>query len=86
MTCGMRTPDVHLFNFYLSHGLIRVCEIELSRMGQNNGNPDLVCKILLSLGLGIRFIEQIAHKRRKIEQSLNNIPLFVILLPLRLVY
>ena len=30
--------------FYLSHGLVWVCEIELSHMGKNNGNPDLVCE------------------------------------------
>ena len=28
--------------FYFFHGLVRVCEIELSRMGKNDGNPDLV--------------------------------------------
>ena len=36
--------DVRLFIFYLSSGLARVCEIELSHMGKNNGNPDLVCE------------------------------------------
>ena len=30
--------------FYLSLGLVRVCEIKLSHMGKNNGNPDLVCE------------------------------------------
>ena len=30
--------------FYLLHGLERVCEIEISHMGKNNDNPDLVCK------------------------------------------
>ena len=30
--------DVWLFVFYLSHGLVQVCEIELSHMGKNNGN------------------------------------------------
>ena len=29
---------------YLSCGLVRVCEIELSHMGKNNGYPDLVCE------------------------------------------
>ena len=29
---------------YLSNGLVRVCEIELSPMGKINGNPDLVCE------------------------------------------
>ena len=33
-----------LFVFYLFHGLVQVCEIELSYMGENNGNPDLVCE------------------------------------------
>ena len=28
--------------FYLSHGLVRVIEKEISHMGKNNGNPDLV--------------------------------------------
>ena len=32
---------------YLFHGLVWVCEIELSHilthMGKNNGNPDLLC-------------------------------------------
>ena len=36
--------DVWLFVFYLCHGLEWVCEIELSHMGKNNGNPDLVCE------------------------------------------
>ena len=31
--------------FYLSNGEVWVCEmIELSHMGRNNGNPDLVCE------------------------------------------
>ena len=30
--------------FYLSHGLVWVCEIELSHMGKSNGYPDLVCE------------------------------------------
>ena len=30
--------------FYLSLGPVRVCEIEISHMGKNNGNPDLVCE------------------------------------------
>ena len=38
-----RGGDVHLFFYYLSHGLVQVCEVELSHMGKNNGNPDLVC-------------------------------------------
>ena len=34
-----------LFVFYLSLGLVWVCEIEISHMGKNNGNSDLVCTI-----------------------------------------
>ena len=40
--CGRHGTDC----FYLSHRLVRVCEIdeieeiELSHMGKNNGNPD----------------------------------------------
>ena len=30
--------------FYLSHGLVRVCQIVLSYMGKNNGIPNLVCE------------------------------------------
>ena len=30
--------------FYLSLGLVWVCELEISHMGKNNGNPDLVCE------------------------------------------
>ena len=30
--------------FYLSLGLVRVCETEISHMNKNNGNPDLVCE------------------------------------------
>ena len=36
--------DVRLFVFYLSHGLVRICDIEFSHMGKNNGNPDLLCE------------------------------------------
>ena len=36
--------NVRLFDFYLSHGLVWVCEKELSHMGKINGNPYLVCK------------------------------------------
>ena len=43
-TCGQRAADVRLFVFYLSLGLVRVCEIGLYHMGKNNGNPDLVCE------------------------------------------
>ena len=33
-----------LFVFDLSHRLVWVFEIELSHLGKNNGNPDLVCE------------------------------------------
>ena len=36
MTRGRR-DDVPFFSL----GLVRVCKIEISRMGKNNGNPDL---------------------------------------------
>ena len=29
---------------YLSNGLVRACEIQLSHIGKNNGSPDLVCE------------------------------------------
>ena len=38
--CG-RNAALH---FYLSHGLVRVCEIEFSHSSKNNGNPNLVCE------------------------------------------
>ena len=37
-----------LFAFYVSRGLVPVCEKELSNMGKSNGTPDLVCEIFLS--------------------------------------
>ena len=30
-------------------GLVWVCEVQLSKMGKNNGNPDLVCETFNSL-------------------------------------
>ena len=30
--------------FYLSHGLVWVCEIELSHVNKHNGTPDLACE------------------------------------------
>ena len=36
--------SMRLSVFYLCLGLVRVCEIEISHMGKNNGNPDLVCE------------------------------------------
>ena len=39
--CGRRAAIL----FYLSLvGLVRVCDVELSHMGKNVGNPDLVCE------------------------------------------
>ena len=38
--------------FYLYLGLVQVCEIEISQMVKNNGNPDhLVCEKLIPLFL-----------------------------------
>ena len=34
--------SVPLLDFYLSHGLVRLCEIEFSQMGKNNRNYYLV--------------------------------------------
>ena len=33
-----------LLFFIFPMWLVRVCEIELSQMGENNGNPNLVCE------------------------------------------
>ena len=41
--------NVRLFDFYLSRVLERVYEIELSHVGKNNGNRDLVCEKTLYL-------------------------------------
>ena len=43
-TCIWYADDVRLFVFYLSLGLVQVCDIELSHMGKNNENPYLVCE------------------------------------------
>ena len=37
-----RAASVRLFVFYLSLGLAQVCEIEISHMGENNRNHDLL--------------------------------------------
>ena len=37
------TSQIDMQLFYLSHGLVRVCEIALSHMDKNNGNPDVMC-------------------------------------------
>ena len=50
LRCDMVTTmtsriDVRLFAFfYLSYGLVGLCEIEICQMGKGNGNPDLVCE------------------------------------------
>ena len=51
-TTIMSQIDVQLFVFYLSHWLVRVCEIEWSHMGQDNGNPNLVWEKNPSLAIG----------------------------------
>ena len=49
--------------FYLSHGMVRVCEIysKYSHMGKNNGHPYLVCENKISVpmiaGLASRVAE-----------------------------
>ena len=44
--CGQHAASVRLFVFYLSHGLVQVFKVELSHMGQNNGNGEI--KFLVS--------------------------------------
>ena len=50
LTCSQCGVDVRLHFFFLFHGMVWVCEIELSEielshMGKkNNQNPDLVCE------------------------------------------
>ena len=44
LTCGCSF-------FNLSIGLVRVCDIELSHMGKNNGNPNLVFEKSMSHSL-----------------------------------
>ena len=38
------SSEVGLFDFYYFHELVGVCEIEISHMCKNSGNPDLVFK------------------------------------------
>ena len=40
----LHAPSVRLIVFYLSHGLVRVCEIEISQTGKIKGNPEIVCE------------------------------------------
>ena len=51
-TSGKRAADVLQIVFYLSIGLVRECEIEISNMGKINGNLDLVCRFVFKLGSG----------------------------------
>ena len=37
-------PTCDFSCFFRPHGLERVCELDLSQTGKNNGNPDLVCE------------------------------------------
>ena len=48
MTLGLACSQRAVVYFYLFHGLVQVCEIELSHVGKINGNPDLVCEKSLS--------------------------------------
>ena len=48
-----RAASVRLFVFYLSLGLVWVCEIETSHMGENNRNPDLVCEKVSSASYNV---------------------------------
>ena len=54
-----------MFEYYLSHRLVRVCEIKLSHMGKNNGNPDLVSekKSLLLLDVNSEYLNRVDSKR-----------------------
>ena len=68
-----------MFVFYLSHGLVRVCEIELSHMGKNNGDPNLVCKNVIKVFSDIMIIfstlkhfEKGLHMVRSILFTFNN--------------
>ena len=53
VTCGS------LF-FYLSYGLVWVCEIEIAHMSKNNRNSDLVCekKIITNQGTSFSYVIQ----------------------------
>ena len=51
-TYGQRAADLRLFVFYLSHGLVRVCEMELSHLGKSNQS----LRFILSLRLYSSFI------------------------------
>ena len=44
LMCGQPEAKVWPFFFYLFHGLVLVCEIELSHIGKNNENPNVVCE------------------------------------------
>ena len=65
--CGRRAA-VH---FYLSLGLVRVCEIESSHMGKNNGNPNLVCeksRSLLEAGYRVYLFSRLCNQHSQVAQ------------------
>ena len=41
---NQRKASVRIIVFYVSLGLVWVCEIEISHIGKINGNPNLVCE------------------------------------------
>ena len=57
--------------FYLFHELVQDIEIELSQMGKNSGNPDLVC---------MKKEESSEQDSMKIWKTLVYVCLFVLLL------
>ena len=44
-----RADDVRLFGIFFPMAGMGMCVIELSHMGKNNRNPDLVCEKSLSM-------------------------------------
>ena len=59
--------------FYLSHGLVQVCEIELSHLGKNNAKPDLVCENISSIFLTYISLESFLMGIRK-QCNLDQMP------------
>ena len=47
---NQHVASVRLFVFYLSLGVVWICEIESPHMSKNNGNLDLVCEEYRILG------------------------------------
>ena len=62
-----------LFDFYLSYRLVGVCEIELSQIGENIGNSNLVCKkflcIILLSNLYLINLQDFNHYFTSIEEN-----------------